>query len=221
MKAFIPSIVLNSFFLALLLACAGRWNYWPAWAYVIMSLIMSLLTRLVLRGNPELNEERSKPKPNTKRWDKKLLAIGFLLTLVILVVAGLDAGRLHLRPTLSWSHFAIGVTLNLIGMAIFLRALKENRFFSSVVRIQNERGHTVCSTGPYRVVRHPGYVGMIIGTLGIPLLLMSAWSAIPALLFVVVMLVRTRLEDLVLLDELAGYRDYAQSTRYRLLPGVW
>lgn len=221
MKTFIPSIVLNSLFLCLLLTCAGRWNYWPAWVYVITSLLMSLLTRLVLRGNPELLNERNKPKPNTKAWDKKLLAVGFLLTLVMLVIAGLDAGRLHLHPILTWPHFVFGLLMNLIGMSFFLRALKENRFFSSVVRIQSERGHTVCSTGPYRLVRHPGYMGMIVGTLGIPLLLMSAWSAIPALLFVVVLIVRTRMEDLVLLEELAGYRDYSHSTRYRLIPGVW
>lgn len=182
---------------------------------------MSLLTRLVLRENPELIEERTKPKPNAKTWDKRLLALGFLLTLAMLTVAGLDAGRWHLQPVLTWRCFAVGLLLELLGMSVFLRALKENRFFSSVVRIQSDRGHTVCRTGPYRVVRHPGYTGMIIGTLGIPLLLMSAWSAIPTLLFVVVMIVRTHLEDLVLRTELAGYREYSEDTRYRLVPGVW
>lgn len=96
----------------------------------------------------------------------------------------------------------------MVGMGIFLLALKENRFFSSVIRIQDDRGHTVCSTGPYRHIRHPGNAGMALGTLGIPLLLMSAWSTIPALLLVVVMVVRTSREDLTLQAELAGYRDY-------------
>ena len=202
-------------------SCAGRWDYWPAWVYVAASLVMSLLTRLVLRENPELLAERNKVKPDAKTWDKKLLALGFLLTLAMLVVAGLDAGRFHLRPVMAWPFFAVGLALNLLGLGIFLRALKENRFFSSVVRIQSDRGHVVCDTGPYKLVRYPGYTGMIIGALGIPLLLMSAWSAIPGLLFVFLMLVRTHLEDATLERELAGYRVYRQNTRYRLVPGLW
>jgi protein-S-isoprenylcysteine O-methyltransferase Ste14 len=106
-------------------------------------------------------------------------------------------------------------------MGVFLLALKENRFFSAVVRIQSDRGHTVCNTGPYSVVRHPGHAGMIMGTLGLPLLFMSAWSAIPALLSVALMIARTRLEDSALETELDGYRDYQRATRYRLVPGLW
>lgn len=106
-------------------------------------------------------------------------------------------------------------------MSLFLRALRENRFFSSVVRIQRERGHTVCTTGPYRWVRHPGYAGMLIGLLGSPLLLMSTWSAIPTLLFVVLTIARTYWEDAALTEELCGYRDYRASTPDRLFPGLW
>jgi protein-S-isoprenylcysteine O-methyltransferase Ste14 len=221
MKPYIPAVVSNLVFLAILLVSAGHLSYWPAWVYVATSLLMSVLTRLQLRGNPALVEERTRPGPGAKTWDKKLLALGFLLTVAMLIVAGLDAGRFHLRPVLTWPFFAVGLVLELVGTAIFLRALKENRFFSSVVRIQSDRGHTVCNTGPYRIVRHPGYTGMIIGTAGIPLLLMSAWSAIPALVFVASTIVRTHLEDTVLEAELAGYGEYRKSTRHRLLPGIW
>lgn len=219
MKSLIPSIVSNACFLALLLLCAGRWDYGSAWVYVATGLLMSLLMRLVLRNNPELLEERHRPQPGAKAWDKRLLGIGFLLTLAMLVVAGLDARRRH--PHLSSPVFFTGLALSLLGMGIFLRALKENRFFSSVVRIQSDRDHAVCTTGPYRFLRHPGYLGMLIGTLGTPMLLLSPWSAIPASLFAIILIARTQLEDAVLQRELPGYRAYCQITRYRLIPGVW
>jgi protein-S-isoprenylcysteine O-methyltransferase Ste14 len=221
MKALIPSLMVHGLFLALLLGCAGRWNYWPAWIYVATGLTLSLLTRLVLRSDRELLEERTKLSSTAKSWDKRLLGIGFLLTLITLVVAGLDAGRYRFTPTLTWPYCVAGLSCNVAGTAIFLRAMKENRFFSSVVRIQSERGHSVCHTGPYSVVRHPGYSGMILGSLGLPLLLMSAWCAIPTLLFVLVMVVRTQREDSCLQAELDGYREYCNATRYRLVPGAW
>jgi protein-S-isoprenylcysteine O-methyltransferase Ste14 len=122
---------------------------------------------------------------------------------------------------MTWPWSVAGLLVSFLGMGIFLLALKENRFFSSVVRIQSDRDHTVCDSGPYKVVRHPGNAGMIIGTLGLPLLFLSAWSAIPASLFIVLMVMRTSLEDTALADELTGYRDYQHRTRYRLVPGLW
>ena len=106
-------------------------------------------------------------------------------------------------------------------MLLFLLALKENRFFSAVVRIQTDRGHTVCMTGPYRVIRHPGNAGMSLGTAGLPFLFMSAWSAIPVLLSVMIIVIRTHLEDTVLKQELEGYEEYQLMTRFRLIPGMW
>lgn len=221
MKAHLPAILGNVVFLALLFGAAGTVRYWPGWVYFASSVVMSVLTRVVLRGNPELLAERTHPGPDAKPWDKKLLGAGFLLNVTLLVVAGLDAGRLHWSPRLSWHGSVAGLLLTVAGMVLFLLALRENSFFSSVVRIQRERGHVVCSTGPYRLVRHPGNLGMIVGTLGLPLLLMSAWAAIPSLLFVALMVVRTRLEDAALEGELAGYREYQRATRYRLVPKVW
>jgi protein-S-isoprenylcysteine O-methyltransferase Ste14 len=221
MKSLFPAILTNLFFVALLLGAAGTASYWPAWLYLAIGVLSSVLTRIVLRCNPELLAERGRPGPDAKPWDRKILGLGFLLTLAILVVAGLDAGRYRWHPRLPWPWSVAGLLLSLAGMILFLLALKENRFFSSVVRIQRERGHTVCDSGPYRVVRHPGSAGMIVGTLGLPLLLLSAWSAIPALIFVAAMIVRTRLEDSALEAELDGYRDYQRTTRYRLVPGLW
>ncbi len=221
MKQLIMSSTTTIVFVAILLVSAGRLGYWQAWEYAAISTVMNVCTRLILRNAPELSKERTRPGEGAKGWDKALLGVGFLLTLVTLVVAGLDSGRFHWVPRLSWGWSIAGIVLTTTGVAIFLLALKENRFFSAVVRIQADRGHTVCNTGPYRVVRHPGYAGMIIGTIGLPLLFTSAWSGIPALLSSVLLVVRTRLEDGALEKELVGYRDYQRTTRFRLLPAVW
>ena len=209
------------FFLSVLLISAGRLDYWQGWVYAGLSLLMSLATRLILRKDPDLEKERMRPGVGAKTWDKKLLGLGLLLTLAMLVVAGLDSGRYNWYPHLSWIWFTPGVILNLAGMTMFLFALKENRFFSAVVRIQNDRKQTVCKTGLYSVIRHPGNAGMILGTIGLPLLFMSAWCAIPVLLSIIVIVIRTYMEDILLKEELEGYRDYQRITHFRLVPGVW
>jgi protein-S-isoprenylcysteine O-methyltransferase Ste14 len=213
----LPTLV----FLAVLLLCAGRTGYWQAWAYAVIGMGMNVCTRLVLRGSPEVARERLAPGKGAKSWDKALLGLGSLLTLATLVVAGLDSGRCHWEPRLAWPWAAVGAVLTVAGAAGFLAAMKENRFFSAVVRVQTDRGHTVCTTGPYRIVRHPGYASMIVGTLGMPLLLTSLWSALPALAACALLIVRTALEDNALAGELPGYADYRRATRWRLVPGVW
>lgn len=220
-RPLVAGVLTNLVFLAILLASAGRLGYWPAWAYAALGMLMTVLLRRLGRDDPALEAERARPGPGAKRWDRQLLGIGLLLTVATLVVAGLDAGRFRWSPRLGWPWSVAGVVLSAAGMGLFLRARAENRFFSAVVRVQRERGHTVCRSGPYRVVRHPGYAGMIAGTLGLPLLLMSAWSAIPAALHVVLLVARTRLEDATLEQELDGYRAYQQATRFRLVPGLW
>ena len=108
-----------------------------------------------------------------------------------------------------------------LGYAFASWAMAENRFFSSVVRIQMDRGHEVCDTGPYRLVRHPGYAGSIPPLFGIVLALGSTWALIPAAVATVITLVRTVLEDRTLQEELPGYRDYAKRVPYRLIPGLY
>lgn len=221
MKSFISALISNVVFLGILLLCAGSLGYWPAWVYFGVGMTMNVLTRWVLLRNPELERERSKPGAGAKSWDKKLLGVNFLLTIAMLVVAGLDAGRFHWNPQLTWPWAVAGVVLSAVGMGLFLVAMRENRFFSAVVRVQSDRGHTVCKSGPYRIVRHPGNAGMIVGTLGLPLLLLSVWSLVPAVLSAVVMVVRTDKEDAALESELEGYREYQKETKHRLVPGLW
>jgi protein-S-isoprenylcysteine O-methyltransferase Ste14 len=115
----------------------------------------------------------------------------------------------------------IGLLLVALGYAIATWAMLSNRFFSGVVRVQTERGHEVVDSGPYRFVRHPGYAGSLLAGIGFPLALSSMWAWLPLLLVLVVTVVRTRLEDETLRQELPGYDAFSARTRFRLLPGVW
>jgi protein-S-isoprenylcysteine O-methyltransferase Ste14 len=220
-KRLLISLATITIFLAVLLVAAGHLSYWQGWIYAAISLLTSLGTQLILRDNPDLLKERSRPGAGAKVWDKKLLGFGLILTLTTLIIAGLDSGRYHWSPILSWIWFAPGLVLNVIGMSIFLLALRENRFFSAVVRIQSDRQQTVCTTGPYRIIRHPGNAGMILGMAGLPFLFTSFWCAIPVLLSMAVLVIRTHLEDNMLRKELEGYIGYQNEIRFRLIPGIW
>ena len=157
---------------------------------------------------------------DTKRWDKILAPLLGLGSILILVVAGLD--KYYARsPASSLTVNLIALFGIVLGYGFSAWALVENRFFSGSVRIQTERGHHVVTNGPYRIMRHPGYAGGLLGYIFISLLLDSLWSFVPVFLLMVVMVVRTALEDKTLQAELPGYKEYAQKTRYRILPGVW
>jgi protein-S-isoprenylcysteine O-methyltransferase Ste14 len=164
------------------------------------------------------NMEKAK---SAKAWDKVLAPLMALsVTFPLVIVAGLDH-RFGWTPVFPLWLIVFGFLLISIGYAFAAWALAENRFFSSVVRIQTERGHVVCDTGPYRVVRHPGYAGNILALLGIVLALSSMWTLIPAAVALIIAVIRTVLEDQTLQDELPGYRDYVRRVRYRLMPGIY
>jgi protein-S-isoprenylcysteine O-methyltransferase Ste14 len=142
------------------------------------------------------------------------------LSFPLVIVAGLDHlfGWSGLFPV--WLNL-LGILLVAAGYALSAWALAENRFFSGVVRIQAERGHAVCDSGPYRFMRHPGYAGNLLALPGIVLALGSWWTLIPAAAALVIALVRTALEDRTLQEELPGYREYARRVRFRLFPGIF
>jgi len=209
------------FFILILFISAGRIDYYQGWIYSAMSLLGLLMNFAPSNVDTELLNERSKPPIDAKHWDKLILKLSALTTIIAYVIAGLDSGRYQWSPHLQWDICLLGIVLMFIGQLLFLIAKKKNRFFSSVMRIQNDRGHTVCETGPYRFVRHPGYLGMIISWIGFPLLLGSVWSIIPIVLAIILLLVRTSLEDRTLIKGLTGYSQYIQKTRYKLVPGIW
>lgn len=208
-------------FFAIIFISAGRIDYWQGLIYVIIGFIMGVLNYTVFKIDPELLKERSKPGEGTKKWDKIILGLSLLVTIAMYIIAGLDSGRYHWSPDFHWSLCALGIILTITGQLLFLIAQKQNKFFSSTVRIQTDREHVVCETGLYKIVRHPAYLGSIIQSLGFPLLFGSLWSIIPIGLSIILLITRTNLEDKTLKNELKGYLEYSNKTRYRIIPYVW
>lgn len=208
-------------FFIIIFISAGKIHYWQGLIYVGIGLIMSILNYTVLRIDSELLKERSKPGEGTKKWDKTILGLSFLITISMYIIAGLDSGRYHWSPVFHWSICLTGIILTISGQLLFLIAQKQNKFFSSTVRIQTDRNHIVCETGLYSIVRHPAYLGSIIQLLGFPLLFGSIWSIIPVCLSIILAITRTSLEDKTLKNELKGYPEYSNKTQYKIFPYVW
>lgn len=208
-------------FFLIIFVCAGRMDYLPGLIYLALGIVMTVLNYTVLKPGSELLAERGKPGEGVKKWDKIILLFSFLFTIAMYAVAGLDSGRYHWSPDFHLILPIIGIICTVSGQLLFLTAQKQNKFFSSTVRIQSDREHTVCDTGLYKIVRHPAYLGSIIQAVGFPLLFESLWSIIPAALLVAIHIIRTFLEDKALKKELSGYLAYSGKIRYRIIPGIW
>lgn len=208
----------------MLLLWGGDWGWWQAWVYALLILATGIGGRLwAERRHPGLLAERANfdAAEDVKPWDKvlaPLMALGTSFPLVI--VAGLDH-HFGWSPEFPLWLTLCGLLLIAVGYAFGTWALVENRFFSGVVRIQADRGHVVCDSGPYRIVRHPGYAGNLLPLPGMVLAFSSLWTLIPAAVALIIIVLRTSLEDRTLQAELPGYRDYAQRVRYRLIPGIY
>ena len=208
---------------ASLFISSGQLGWTMAWAYLAVFVAGQAIVGLILvPGNPELAAERAQFRRDAPyKWDRPLTGIVSLFgPLATLIVAGLDVrfrGAFQISFTLQLTAMAVVVIGSLLGAW----AMAANRYFYGFVRIETERGHTVATGGPYRIVRHPGYAGGVLFDLAMPLMLGSLWALIPAGLTVCLLVVRTALEDRTLRAELDGYEEYARQVRYRLLPGVW
>jgi protein-S-isoprenylcysteine O-methyltransferase Ste14 len=200
---------------------AGRMDWWPAWAAIAVWLIwFAAMDILIIRFNPDLMAERLSPPKGAKAWDRAILSSLRLTQLARYILAGLDQ-RHGWTIDFPVSAQIIALIVCFLSSALFTWALASNIFFSQIVRIQSERGHVVATNGPYRYVRHPGYVGLILFEFAISTLLASWWAIIAGGLCAILIIIRTALEDRTLQTELTGYMDYARQVRYRLLPGIW
>ncbi|MBB5211513.1 methyltransferase family protein [Microbulbifer hydrolyticus] len=207
-----------------LFICGGDLGWWQAWLYSLLFLASGIGGRMWAEHlHPGLTAERQNIEKvqSAKAWDKVLAPLMALsVSFPMVIVAGLDH-RFGWSPLFSLWLIVLGLLLIALGYAFAAWALIENRFFFSVVRIELDRGHVVCDSGPYRIVRHPGYAGNMLALPSMALAFSSMWVLIPAAAALIITVIRTALEDHTLKNELPGYRDYARRVRYRLIPGIY
>ena len=200
---------------------AGRMDWWSAWAVIAVWLVWFVTEDIViLRFNPDLMAERLSPPKDAKNWDRAIMSIVRLIELARYILAGLDL-RYSWTNGFPLAAQFVALIVCFLSTALFFWAMASNKFFSQVVRMQSDRGHAVATSGPYRYVRHPGYLGTILFELALSTLLGSWWAILASGLCAILFIVRTALEDRALQVELPGYADYAHQVRYHLIPGIW
>jgi len=220
-RLILKSLSILLVFLLITFLAAGRLDYWQGWVFNGLNFFFILLTYLFLIDRKDLIKERLKPGKGMKQWDRLYYAVSTPLYFFMFILSILDATRFSWEPRIPFALILSGIILYIIGQTIILWAKTANRFFSSVVRIQTDRKHEVCNTGPYRFVRHPGYLGGLIFTIGTPLMLGSYWGLFPTVITILLMCIRTYKEDTTLRHELPGYWEYTKKVRYRLIPLLW
>ena len=200
---------------------AGRMTWGQGWAFLLAFVAYGVaLTWRLARADPDLWRERSRQAENVKPWDKALMGCYTGLLVVLLVLSALDSGRFRWSVVPLWTQLLAWVILCIAGTIIW-HVMAVNAYLSRWARIQEDRGQKVVTEGLYRSVRHPMYLGIILGFVGLPLVLASLWALIPGLLIVGVFVCRTAREDGMLREELPGYQAYAEKVPHKLLPGIW
>lgn len=207
---------------ALLFGPANTLNWPSAWIYITIYLSFGVvLVSWLRKNNPELLKERMAfLKKSAKGWDKIIVLVATILFVALFSIIGFDAGRYQ------WSKAPfileiIGFIGIICSFILIFRVMRENTYLSRIVEIQKERDHIVITTGPYKYVRHPMYVGVIIMFFCTSIALGSLFGLIPAFLLAIIIIIRTYKEDKMLHKELPRYNEYAKKTPYRLLPGIW
>jgi protein-S-isoprenylcysteine O-methyltransferase Ste14 len=201
---------------------AGRIDLPRAWFFFSLYFILLLFNMVIfLEFNPELIRARSEVlRGEMKWWDKFFGVLYTIFLFIMFIVCGLDVGRLH-TSSAGMDFLVVGVIFFVVGWVFIAWAMVENEFFETTVRIQKERNHKVVITGPYAIVRHPGYAGMILFYGCTPFIIGSLYGLTPAILLAVAFVFRTYFEDRMLYEELPGYKEYTKKVRYRLVPFIW
>ena len=203
-----------------LFVSAGRTDLVMFWAYLVIMLVPSLSTVVVVSGR-QPDQRRAQMRPGAGNWDRFSVPVAVVMALAHFVIAGLDVGRYHWSDSVPLALQYIGLFGFAVGIIVLAWAVIANRFFSSAVRVQADRSQQVITDGPYRFVRHPAYIGEILFILFSGIALGSWLSVLPMLVLAADVIRRTRIEDKMLQGDLKGYAEYAQTVRYRLIPGLW
>jgi protein-S-isoprenylcysteine O-methyltransferase Ste14 len=196
---------------------------WPAgWIFLVLFFGFYVgITIWLVRHNPALLQERLRLRAsNQQGWDKVLFPLLILCSVAWLSVLSFDAVRMHWSPIPLWLQI-VGAIILVCAFALLFLTFRENSYLSPVVRIQDERGHTVVSTGPYHYVRHPMYAAIVIFVVGTSLLLGSWSGMLVGGIFVVMLVRRAMLEERTLRTNLPGYAAYMAQVKYRLIPYIW
>jgi len=219
-RAVAVTVALFLLLAASLFGAAGHLSWPMAWAVLgVYSVSKAAAFAFV---NPELIKERAAPGPGVDRGDVMLASLGYLgLYFGTFAVAGLDAVRFGPAIPIPQSIQVTALLVFALGYGFAFWAVRSNPFFATFVRIQDERAHSVISSGAYALLRHPGYAGVLLSHLALPFALGSIWALVPAAVGTIFFVARTSREDRMLRDRLAGYREYQTRVRWRLLPGVW
>jgi protein-S-isoprenylcysteine O-methyltransferase Ste14 len=203
---------------AILFIAAGTLAWKWAWILLALGTFILLINLILLPA--ELIEERGRKKDNVKKWDKILTSINIFPSILLYVSSGLDY-RLNFTGDISIFLHIAGFVLFFSGSLLFTWSMVSNKFFSTLVRLQTDRQHSVATEGPYKYVRHPGYLGYMIFSLATPVALGTYWGLIFSGMTCVLLLVRTAFEDDTLKKELPGYAEYANTVKYRVIPFLW
>ncbi len=208
----------------ILFLAAGTFAWWEGWVYITHAIAILLTSRLLLlKHQPALVEERGSAinRSDVHPVDKVLMPlIGIILPVVSWIAAGLDK-RFHWSPDLAFGWQMLALVLMTIGSGIGVWAMLVNPYFSSHIRIQSDRDHSTVDAGPYRFVRHPGYAGGLLSWIAAPFFWSSYWVVIPCIIAIAVTILRTKIEDQLLHQELPGYVEYGEKVRFRLIPKLW
>ncbi len=218
-------VVRMTLFAVALMWSAGTWRWWEAWVLVGLWTVYGLVMMIyLLRNDPALLAERLKIVPlhkDQKVWDKVLMLLFFIAGIGLYLLPGFDVMRYEWSDPLPVWVRVIAMLVHVPCFVLLGWIMRENTYLSRVVKIDKERGHKVITTGPYALVRHPMYTVVIILLFAVPVALGSRFSLFISLFSMVLLIVRTYLEDRTLHAELVGYPEYAKQTTYRLVPGIW
>jgi protein-S-isoprenylcysteine O-methyltransferase Ste14 len=202
---------------AMLFWPAGTFDYWQGWMWlIVLSVSLTFILAYLAQRDPALLDRRSRYS-ETRPEQRLIIAISALLYLAAFLLPGFDK-RFGWSNVPAWVSIAAQIVV-IASLVFIFRVYQINTYASRVIEVQKEQ--QVITSGPYALVRHPMYLGMILMMILSPLALGSWWAVLPTLALPFILAARAKDEEALLANELKGYREYMQKTRYRLFPGIW